>query len=314
MAYEPSSSSSSPISDKSNTSTAPDFGPGDSIGLQEVFARLRRGLSSIIGLGILGFAIAATMFLVVDPITSSTTTMRVTFGFTGYSKGEYPDHSKFDPDDLRAPDVVLQALKQRGLDVSEDFQSKVRAALTIEGVIPPNLIKERDRLRAAGQTLAPFIPDEYLVTLTLPHKFSLGSRERELLLSEIVSVFQEKFKRTYAELPIAFGGAFESLHNADFFEYEIILNQNVQKIVAYLEQQKEQAKMFRSPTTNLSFGDLLSQTQDFAQIRLSELLGLIREKGLSTDRKMAMVKMNYYLRVLEDQESKASEEEMDFDG
>lgn len=110
-------------------------------------------------------------------------------------------------------------------------------------------------------------------------------------------------------MPAAFGSAFESLHKADYFEYELILNDEAQKISAYLNQQLDQAKTFRSSTTNLSFSDLLSQTGLFAQIRMSETLGLIRQNGLSSNRALAMVKMDYYLRVLEDQEQKAIEEE-----
>ena len=235
--------------------------------------------------------------------------MRVTFAFDGYGKGEYPDHSKFQPDDIRAPDVIVDALKQQGLEATDDFQSKVRAALTIEGIIAPNVIKERDRLRAAGQTPAPYIPDEYLVTLTLPRNFPLSDRQRELLLNKIVSAYQEKFQRTYSAIPLAFGNAFESLRDADYYEYELILNSEVQNIIAYLNQQLDQAKTFRSSTTNLSFNDLLKQTDFFAQIRLYETLGLIRENGLSRNRTVALMKMDYYLRALEDQEQKAIEED-----
>jgi hypothetical protein len=54
---------------------------------------------------------------------------------------------------------------------------------------------------------------------------------------------------------------------------------------------------------------LLSRTGRFAQIQLSETLGLIRQNGLSSNRALAMVKMDYYLRTLGDQEQKAIEEE-----
>ncbi len=286
-----------------------DYDPYEGIDLREVFARLCRGLAPTLGLAALGLAIAAVIYLAASPFTSATTSMRVTFAFSGYGRGEYPDHSKFQPDDLRAPDIIAEALKRQGLENAEGFASKLRAALTIEGVIPPNVIKERDRLRAAGQTPAPYLPDEYLVTLTLPRKFPLSGRQRELLLNEIVSMYEAKFLRTYAEVPLAFGNAFETLRNADYFEYEMILNKEIQNITAYLNQQLEQAKTYRSPTTNLSFNDLLKQTELFAQIRLNETLGLIYQNGLSRSRTIAMVKMDYYLRTLEDQEQKAIEEE-----
>ncbi|MFZ5494485.1 MAG: hypothetical protein ACOZE5_03995 [Verrucomicrobiota bacterium] len=281
----------------------------DAIDLRELWSRLMHGLPQTLGLAVLGLAAAALTYAVLSPLLPTETTSRVVFSFPGYARSEYPDHSKFQADDLRAPDIVSEALKRQGLDTTEAVQAKVRAALSIEGIIPPNIVKERDRLRASGQTPAPYIPDEYAVTLSLPRKFPLSSRQREMLLNEIVSVYRDKFQRTYANVPLAFGNAFATLQNADFFEYELILSQEMQNILTYLEQQMEKAKTFRSPTTNLSYSDLLKQAQLFNQIRLNETLGLIRQHGLSKNRTTAMVKMDYYLRLLEDQERKAVEEE-----
>jgi ElaB/YqjD/DUF883 family membrane-anchored ribosome-binding protein len=283
--------------------------PYEGIDLREVFARLARGLAPTLGLAALGLAIAAIIYLLAGPFTTATTSMRTTFAFSGIEKGEYPDHSKFQPDDLRAPNVVIEALNRQKLDTSQVFKSTIRAALTVEGIIPPDVIKTRDRLRATGQNPPAYIPDEYLVTLTLQRKFPLNTQQRGLLLNGIVSAYQEKFQRTYGTVPQAFGSAFDTLRNADYFEYELILDAEMQSIISYLNQQLEQAKTFRSSTTNLSFSDLLRQTESFSQIRLNETLGLIRQNGLSRNRGIAMVKMDYLLRTLGDQEQKAMEEE-----
>ena len=281
----------------------------DTIDLVGIFRRIRQGIATILGLAAIGLALGAIAYFATGPLLNSITTTRVVFSFPGYERGQYPDKSKFQPDDLRAPDVVADALKRQSLDTSEKFQSAIRSALTVEGIIPPSIVKERDRLRAAGQVLPPLLPDEYQISLSLPRKFQLSSRQRELLLRGIVSAYREKFQRTYSDMPLAFGSAFETIKGADFFEYELVLNGEIQNITAYLNQQLEDAKTFRSQTTNLSFSDLLKQTQLFAQIRLNETLGLIRQNGLSKNRETAMVKMDYYLRTLEDQESKAVEEE-----
>ena len=306
-ASETSSTTSSPTHDQVLSDRNRDIDGG--IDLFEIYRRLSRGFAQAAGFAVLGLAIGLTVFLISSPFTSSTTSMRVTFAFNGYAKGEYPDHSKFQPDDIRAPDVIFDALKRQGLDTTDDFQGRIRAALTIEGLIPANVIKERDRLRAAGQTIAPFLPDEYLVTLTLPRKDPISNRQRELLLNEIVSTYEEKFQRTYTEVPSAFGNAFESLRSADFSEYELVFSDEIQNLQAFLHQELDQAKTFRSPTTNLSFNDLITQTELFSQIHLYETLGIIRQSGLSRNRNIALLKMNYYLRTLGDREQKAIEDE-----
>jgi hypothetical protein len=57
---------------------------------------------------------------------------------------------------LGPPDIVSEALDREKLGTSDDIQGKVRGALTIEGIIPPNVVKERDRLRSLGQVLPPY--------------------------------------------------------------------------------------------------------------------------------------------------------------
>ncbi len=296
------------------SSTVPSHAPFDdetyeSIDLREVFARLMRGLPQILGLAALGLVIAAIIYLIASPFTSTTTSMRVAFAFDGAAQGRYPDHSKFEADDLRAPDVIIDALKRQGLETNEEFQGRIRGAVTVEGIIPTSVTKERDRLRAVGQTLPPYIPDEYLVTLTLPRSFPLTSRQRESLLNDIARAYQQKFKRTYSAVPQAFGNAFETLRNADYWEYDLVLRQEILNIIDYLNQQIVQAKTFRSPTTNFTFNDLLEQTTLFSQIRVNGTLGLIRENGLSRDRNTAMVKMDYRLHTLDDLEQDALEKQ-----
>ena len=289
-------------------SSQPQF-ENDSIDFGELFSRLKRGLPLIAGLVSLGLAITAGSYYASGAFQAVSTTTRVVFSFPGFERSEYPDKSKFSPDDLRSPEIVAEALKRKGHENTETMQSTIRNALSIEGIIPDSIIKERDKQRAAGQTPRLYIPDEYTFSLTLERSFPMTSRQRELLLSEIVSVYQEKFVRTYVALPLNSGKAFEALAGADYFDYELVLRQESQNIDLFLTQMSENARAFRSPRSNLSFSDLLKQSQNFTQIRLNEVLGLIRRDGLSRDRSLAMVKMDYYLKTIKDEERLALEQE-----
>ena len=281
----------------------------DSVDFDDLLHRLRRGLPLTLGLALLGLTVAVVLYLAARPFTSATMSTRVVFAFKSYEQGEYPDHSKFNADDLRAPDLVATAIKRLQLEATDEFQGKIRAALTIEGIIPPNVIKERDRLRLAGQAQAAYIPDEYLVVLSLPERFPLDKKQREALLREIVTAYRDKFQRTYADLPLTFGNVMESLRDNDLFEYDAVFTAEMQNITTYLEQQAEQAKTFRSATTNLSFGDLIKLAQLFRGVNLNQTLGLIRVNNASKDRKMALVRLDYMLKTLEDQERVAIEED-----
>lgn len=272
-------------------------------------ARLEKGAAAIVGLAALGLVLGSLVYLVFSRSQQVTTSTRVVFAFPGFDRGEYPDKSKFQIDDLRSPSTVAEAIRRQQLDLSKDFQSTIRGALNIEGIIPPNIVKERDRLRALGQTPAPFVADEYRVTLVLPAAFKLNDEQRNRLLNEVISVYRETFQRAYGKAPVAFGSVFDTLRTADFPEYEIILNAEMNTIRAYLATQMEISKNYRSPTTNLSFKDLAEQVGLFSQINLNEVLGLIHENGLSRNRGTAMMKMNYYLGLLAEREQHALEDE-----
>jgi hypothetical protein len=299
----------------------------DSIDFAEMFARVRRGLALTLGLALLGLALGLLVSLVVNTKQTAVSTMRVTFGFPGFERGVYPDGTKFQADDLRAPDIINEALKRLGVqNLAPDVTSKIRGVIGVSGFVSANIVKERDKLRASGQTLPPYFPDEYEISLSLPRDYALDVRQRELLLAEIVNVYLEKFRRSHVQLPPEFGNAFTTLQNADFVEYELILTKELQTLLAYLEQRIDAdsdseaktkdnrtktaaAKQFRSPANNLSFQDLHKQTELFTQIRLNDVLSQIYVYGLSKDRNYALVKMDYYLRTLEDQEQRLQEEE-----
>jgi hypothetical protein len=279
------------------------------IDLQEFLSRLKGGWLQIAGLALLGLAVAVGSYFAFGLFENVTTETRIIFSFPGFELGEYPDKSKFSPDDVRSPEIVAEALKRKGFDATDEFQGKVRAGISVQGIIPDNIVKERDKIRASGQVPRPYIPDEYTVTLSLRRIFPLTSRQRELLLDEIISVYQEKFTRTYVALPLGVGKAFESLADADYFDYDRVLNRESENITEFLTQMTATARAFRSPRSNLSFSDLLKDSQIFTEIRLNEMLGLIRQNGLSKDRSLAIVKMDYYLKNLKDEENRDVEEE-----
>lgn len=298
------------------TPSAPQFSPDvliqdqyESIDLREIFGRVGRGFGQTVGLALVGLVAAAVVYLAVCRALPVATSTRVVFSFPGFEKGQYPDGSNFSPDDLAAPDVIADALKREGFDPSSSLATTIRAALNVSGIIPSDVAKARDRAQSLGQTAPLYVPDEYTLTLTLKRSFPLSRAQRDHLLNAIVNSYRDKFERSYVNIPLAFGNAFETLKNADYFEYEQVLPEEISNIRSFLNQQLGQAKNFRSGTTNLSFSDLLNQTELFSQIRLNEILGIIRANGLSRNRALALVKMNYFLRTLQDQEHEAIEDE-----
>ena len=281
----------------------------EGIDVRDLSKRILAGHRQIIALTLLGavvFGIAYWMFSFAAP---QVTKVGVVFNFEGLQRSQYPDGSSFQPDDLRSAAVIHEALTNLGMKADDELQAKIRGAITVEGRIPPNIVKERERLRANGQTPPAYVPDQYEVALTLRRIFPLSGKQRELLLNEVLSAYRSRFQRTYADLPLSFGNAFSPLKDADFFEYELVLTEELVNIRQFLLQQQEVAKSYRSPATGLSFADLLKQTSLFEQLKLNELLGIIYVNGLSKDRTMAVTKLDYQILTLDEQYRRAVEQQ-----
>ena len=281
----------------------------EAIDIKDLFGRIGRGLPQSIGLLLLGFVLAVAITWLASIRTPVESNMRVAFSFPGFERGLYPDESNFQPDDLRAADLTVQALKNLNVTDVEKIQSSVRGSISVSGLVPPNVTKERDKLRAAGQNPPIFVPDEYQISLYLPRSFPLSTKVRELFLNELVSQFRGRFQRIYIDLPSQYGSSFTTLRSSDYFEYELILSQEMQSLSEFLSSRLAKAKNFRAPSTGLSFSDLITQTQVFSQLRVNEVMGMIYSVGLTNNRALALTKMNYHLQLLRDDESRLTEEE-----
>ena len=273
------------------------------------FALLRHGAKQTGGFILLGLLIGAGAVHLNQSHTPAVTTAHVRLSFAGLERGEYPDTSRFQPDDLRRSNLLQAALLKQGLATSPEMITTVQNALSVEGIVPLQVVADRDRTRNTGQPVPWFTPDEYAIRLTESPALKLDASERAKFIEALVEAYQNSFRNTYGELPSNIGRAFERLKSADYVEYEFILNSEVRSIATFLSERLKQAKTFRSPSTGLSYKDLLEQTELFAQIQLNETLSLIREYGLSRDRELAMLKMQSALRLITEREHLALEQE-----
>lgn len=241
--------------------------------------------------------------------TRSSTSVNIAFSFPGFERGEYPDGSQFQPTDLYSDAILAEVLRRNKVEPTAERIQKIHSAISVVGTMPLSIVHERDRVRSTGQRPASFIPDEYTLSIYEPRGDAGLPNDPSALLDQIIGVYRETFFRTHTQLPAAFGQVMESLSDADYIEYDLILNTQIQNIATYLREHAAKAGSFRSPHTGLSFHDLLEQTQLFSQIRLNETLGIIYQFGLSRDRALAMSKMAYQLKLLDLREKGALKEE-----
>lgn len=271
--------------------------------------KLRGGATHTAILAALGLILGAGGVFLTKRNQPRITTAHVQISFPGFERGEYPDGSKFQPGDLRRPSIIATALTQAGLPNTPESIAATRNALIVEGIVPPSALAARDRARDAGLPVPQFIPDQYELRFSPSRSADLDDTQRRRLLDAIVAAYRESFKNTHGDLPRRFGQAAAALRAVDYIEYELVLRSEIKSTRTFLEGRLENAKSFRATSTNLSFKDLIEQTELFERIQLNEVLGLIRSHGLSRDRDAAMTKMQNELRRLSDRLKLAQEEE-----
>jgi len=279
------------------------------IDLKLIFKKLISGTTQSIAFSLLGLVIATLLFLVYTNFSYVVTSTRLVVSFKGSNAGIYPDKSKFSYTDIVSSDIVHDALREINIEGNQELEVKIKRSLLIEGIIPTELVKQRDRLISSGQTLPPVIPSEFNLTLNLPRTVQLTTAQRRQLLISIINMFKLKFERTYATPPIALGNLSNLLLTSDYDDFERILADNSNRIELYLFELHKEAGSFRSGRTKLSFGDLINENQDFNQIYKNKTLGLIHEGKIAKNRKAAILKMNYKLYELSNLEKKQIEEE-----
>jgi hypothetical protein len=279
------------------------------IDLKLIFKKLISGTTQSIAFSLLGLVIATLLFLVYTNFSYVVTSTRLVVSFKGSNAGIYPDKSKFSYTDIVSSDIVHDALREINIEGNQELEVKIKRSLSIEGIIPTELVKQRDRLISSGQTLPPVIPSEFNLTLNLPRTVQLTTARRRQLLISIINMFKLKFERTYATPPIALGNLSNLLLTSDYDDFERILADNSNRIESYLFELHKEAGSFRSGRTKLSFGDLINENQDFNQIYKNKTLGLIHEGKIAKNRKAAILKMNYKLYELSNLEKKQIEEE-----
>lgn len=269
---------------------------GETIDLHELWARLVRGAPRTIGLALLGAALAAAGFFISGSFQTAHTTARVTLSFHGLERGEYPDQSKFQPEDLRAPSIVAEALRRRGV-LDPDLQTRIRDALTISGLTPAS----------SGKEPGAYTPREYSLTLSLPRAFSLSSRDRELFLTELVRTYKEHVQQHYTTLPAGIDWSFDSLAPSAL-SHETSMEREIARAGEFLERLARKHRTFRSARSNLGFGELAAQHRVLVETQFADLQALIEDEGINAS-PIALARLDREIRTLKRSEALAIEEE-----
>lgn len=163
-------------------------------------------------------------------------------------KGDAPDGTKFDYNEIVSPNVMTEVIKELNLSKTVD---SLRTRITITPIIPETEKEIQESMEKEGEKY------EYF-----PNTFQLGYSGRggesagyvRDILESVVDNYIEFYTEKYAQLASINDVAYsEEMGNYDYIEMADMLTANLDDTISTLDSYYEKDSKFRSTTTGMSF-------------------------------------------------------------
>lgn len=247
----------------------------------------------------IGLAIAGIQYLAGK---SSYAKAVVSFQYEGIEEGLDPNGAAFDVNKIKSPVVIENALTSLGItDISTE---DIRQNIIIEGVIPEDAVERITVIKEMALEDASnyekildvtYFPSQYIVYL---YKDSfMKSSETTEILNAILESYRTYFMDTYANTEVlTVTSNLLDYQDYDYAESIDMLEAQIEIMIDYVAERKEQAPDFRSSNTGLSFGDIETSLKTIEDIDLANLTSYIENVALSKDKKRMSEYYNYKIR------------------
>ena len=191
----------------------------------------------------------------------------IEFIYSGIEKGQAPDGSTFNTDEIIAPTVLDAAVKDAGLGDTITDISKLRQVLRVEGVDTD----EYRRLVAAAEngdanaanTLRNYTmyPTRFNIVISNPEALGLSDDQAKQLLNKIVAQYYVSFQKNYSVLNM-FDSAMFGLSRNELYEFTDIYDQYISSlntIKVYLTTLASENPTFTSHKNDTTLNQLISE-------------------------------------------------------
>lgn len=235
----------------------------------------------------LGLIVAGVQYLVGN---SSYARAVISFQYEGIEDGLDPNGAAFDINKIKAPVVIEDALATLGItDISAE---DIRKNIVIEGVIPEDAVERITVIKEMALEDASnyekildvsYFPSQYIIYL-YKDSFMSGT-DTTAILNAVLESYRTYFMDTYANTEVLT----VTSNLIDYKEYDYaesidMLESQIEIMIDYVAERKEQAADFRSANTGLSFGDIETSLRTVEEIDLANLIFYVENTTLSKDK------------------------------
>ncbi|MCH5185036.1 MAG: EAL domain-containing protein [Oscillospiraceae bacterium] len=254
------------------------------ISMVEIIELIRKNF-----LKILAFSLAVAILggFAANYMQTYTCTLGFKYNYEGAADELAPDGvSKLDPYEIQNPVVIQAALEDMGVSANDSTVKGIRQNITVNKVVT-DLDKEVSESAA-------LLGEKYDVTATeyemsFKYKAYLGEEFGIRMFSNIVNAYDEfLLNKYYNKRTIEDFAKVVKDSDAEYIVIAESMSENLDNIIAYLEEQALNYPDFRSRVTGYTFSELALIYRNLRDIQYAKYYGNIRIGNLARDREMVI--------------------------
>lgn len=277
--------------------------------LERIFNLLLREKKIILAAVVVFLALGSVFYLTGEK--QGHATVDLLLRFENVNRGQYPDGSPFDKENIIGSAVLEEVvetleLEQEGLDAAV-----LRRHLDVVGVMSSAEIREAQRLQDEGRDPGSVFPSEYRVSLLEGDRLGLEEELQKEILTAVVESYTQRFRRVYAGLETPLPSRYLSADILQDYDYPFIpglLESQVEQLLEYVEEMKKSNETFRSRELGYSFSDVQRGLESLQENQVAAIRAVIRANRLTTDPESTLRR---YVKMIEEQEQALARKEQE---
>jgi capsular polysaccharide biosynthesis protein len=266
----------------------------EEISLREVIEVVlkRKWFIAVVTAACILLAGAGSLFL---KSASQTAQVYISLNFDGIGNGLNPDGTKFDSNLIKSPAVVQKALDALQLDNTKLSVDKIRRNITIDPMVPEDIVAKIESLREKGQDFT-YYPNEFTIKFTVPKGVDGTTGGR--ILDAVVDAYSDYFYDVYSDKSVLSN----SIGKLDYSEYDYpeistVIRNQISIMTNYLTSKVKESKDFRAKQTGLAFADIIDSIGVISSVDINRMDSIIGAYNLTKDKDKLITSYEYRIKM-----------------
>ena len=197
------------------------------------------------------------------------------------TEGKAPDGSKYDCYEIVSPNVLTDVIRELSLKKTVD---SLRTRITVAPIIPETEKEIQESKEKSGEKHE-YFPNTFSVTYA--GRGGETTQSVRDVLESVVDNYIAFYTSKYAKLASINDVAYsEEMGNYDYIDMAIMLDNNIEKIAATLNNYYQKDAKFRSRSTGLTFSDLAKEYKYLQNFKIAGVFSDIYARQITKNKEL----------------------------